>query len=161
MKLYYYKENRNFGDLLSRALLSKLLGEDVFYANVENCEVVAIGSLLDTFLVSKGKILKRFKGFIKPRVKVWGTGFISEASIANRYLKRRCEIFALRGMISLDRLSMLRGDCYIHNDVVLGDPGLLSSCLLNNKDIEKRYSLGIIPHYIDKTAECLNVIKKS
>ena len=33
--------------------------------------------------------------------------------------------------------------------VVIGDPGLLAPMLINSAAIQKKYTLGIIPHYID------------
>lgn len=42
------------------------------------------------------------------------------------------------------------------DNAVLGDPGLLASYLIDKDKIEKKYKLGIIPHYVDKAHEALD-----
>ena len=49
IKLHYFNEQPNFGDLLNEDIFLKLAGNPVLYSSVKECQVVAIGSLLHKF----------------------------------------------------------------------------------------------------------------
>lgn len=153
VKLFYYNAEANFGDMLNVYILRNLFGIDVEYKNVAHCNMVAIGSLLQMFMTKHHYIAKYFK----PKVNVWGTGFICPETDGRRYLRRRLRIYAVRGQLTLNRLRKYTGNSLQH--VVLGDPGLLASRLICAKHIKKKYDLGIIPHYVDKESPWLANIK--
>ena len=135
----HYAKNGNMGDMLNIHICEKLFNMKVRDSSTNLCECVFIGSIMDDFLGKKNSFLK----YVYP-VKIWGTGFIREAE--NDLFFRRMEIFAVRGRKTLERLKE-SNKVIIHSDV-LGDPGLLSSELISST--QKKYDLGIVPHYIDK-----------
>ena len=50
IKLYYSggkKNNYNFGDTLSPLIVSYLSSREVIYSNIDSCECVCIGSIID------------------------------------------------------------------------------------------------------------------
>ena len=99
-------------------------------------------------------ILKR----IKPGVLVWGTGFIKPVK-GDVIFSRRLDVRAIRGYHSLDLLRKVGGSSeQFEKDPVVADPGLLASMLVDANKIEKKYTLGIIPHYVDKDNPLLKKI---
>lgn len=165
VKVFYWIGQRNFGDMLNIDIPQKLFGIDSVLSSPEECEASFIGSLLDDFLY-KGifKFGCKYKRvYEKPPVKVWGTGFITKE---NCYVKRlfnlpetnfrRLDCYAIRGKESLKRIKKIYPKQKF-DDVVVGDPGLLSSFLIK-KNCEKKYKLGIIPHHIEMDMPIWNKI---
>ncbi|MCM1129009.1 MAG: polysaccharide pyruvyl transferase family protein [Alistipes senegalensis] len=71
---------------------------------------------------------------------------------------RRLDVRAVRGYYSLEKLKQFN-NITIAKNVAIGDPGLLSKYLIDIAGIEKKYDLGIIPHYVDKENELLANIR--
>jgi len=62
LRLYYSggkKNNYNFGDTISPLIVSYLSGRRVVYSDIESCDCVSIGSVIDKVL--KKKMEKIFK----------------------------------------------------------------------------------------------------
>ena len=148
--VYYFRERANFGDILNPVLFN-FFGYPCSHKQVSRCDVIAIGSLMEILFVEKA-----VKKIQKPLI-VYGTGFIKSPD-ENMYLKRRLDIRAVRGYNTLARLKDLRGVKFAKN-VVVADPGLLASVLLNGERPKKKYKLGIIPHYVDMDNPLLKNIK--
>lgn len=134
IKLYWTRGEKdggkNFGDWLSPKLCEAISGKSVQYAPAKKCDMIAIGS-----------ILQRLRNhFWSHKVHVWGTGFIEE--------KGKCRlphyVHAVRGQLTAATISN-------KSNLTLGDPGLLCGILLPDRKIEKKFSVGIIPHYVDYT----------
>lgn len=133
IKLYWWNKlehgKKNFGDWLSPALVEAIAGKPVSYSPPDKCDLVGIGS-----------ILHRLKNhFWTHRVHVWGSGLIEQ-----RPTFRSPHIFhAVRGKATA---------AAIKNQAIktLGDPGLLSDILLPERHREKRFRVGIVPHYVDQ-----------
>lgn len=155
-RLYYFVKQPNFGDLLNENIFRKLSNIEVQPSKPKDCEVVAIGSLLESFLVSPREITKLIMNRFKPRVLVWGTGFIKEEA-GRQFYFRRLDVRAVRGYYSLERLKSSNA-VLLANEVAVADPGLLASMLIDTNHIEKKYALGIIPHYVDADSPLLNKI---
>ena len=156
IKLYFFEQHPNFGDLLNIEIPKVLFGYDVQNTDPKECDAVFIGSLLQRFVTKKRFSLQRFRWLLHSPVKIWGTGFIS-APNGRQFTKRKLDIRAVRGKLSLERLRKITGKNL--DDVIIGDPGLLSSYLIDASKIKKKYTLGIIPHYIDQGDPLLNKIK--
>lgn len=148
LKLYYYKFP-NVGDLLNEEILSSIFKlqfkEDTFHT----ADLSGIGSILDQlFIDSKlfyyDKKMKNEWDVSKP-IHIWGSGFIHHYNTINQNSVRPLIIHALRGAKTKKQLSEILGK---NISCVLADPGLLSPLIV--KPSKKEYSVGIIPHYVDK-----------
>lgn len=121
--VFWWKDKVNFGDILSRDLLSHY-GFKVYHKNLNELtekSVCCIGSILNW-------VPATFDGTIL------GSGIMRP--VDKRFPNAR--IVGLRG-------EMTRQVIGANNNVILGDPGLLSSELTFERP-EKKYALGLIPH---------------
>ncbi len=141
IKLYWYRHKttglHNFGDEFSVELIQKLLGYNVEWADVDNCELMAIGSIIEVANNNKNK----------HKIKVWGSGFIKES---NEDAAKNLDFLAVRGELTRAR---------IKKDVPLGDPGVLAS-VVYPKSKEKWEKIGIIAHYIDYDLPIVRKLRK-
>jgi hypothetical protein len=88
------------------------------------------------YLITSGSILQWYSS---KRCIVWGSGIIDN----NQKLTLAKKYYAVRGEYSLKKLKEIG----VNYKVNIGDPGLLLPLIYTSK-IEKRFRLGIIPHYI-------------
>ncbi|WP_107039464.1 polysaccharide pyruvyl transferase family protein [Brumimicrobium mesophilum] len=163
--LYFFNKNSNFGDQLNIAILQKILNVEPVFESVYKCQLVAIGSLLESFLHGSGKIKLAVKKLTLPQLNIWGSGFIAppETRIINPKLKqesffRKVNIHALRGQSSKQRVEQMFDRPF---DIALGDPGLLASKLINTDKTIKKYRYGIVPHYVDKDNPLVSDLQKN
>lgn len=157
---YYFQAEPNFGDLLNISVF-KMFGLNIQAENIKNSQIIAIGSLLQTLFRKNLSFIKKLQlKFQKPMI-VYGSGFIEDIP-SNFYPLRKLKIVAVRGYNSLEKLKSFKNkNIKIANEVVIGDPGLLSKYFVDVSNIEKKYDLGIIPHYVDKDNVLLNKIQVS
>lgn len=163
---FYFNKNENFGDQLNVELLKNLFNIDAIYSIPNQAKLVAIGSLLESFLHGSSDYRLFFKKLILPKVHVWGSGFIDDV---NRKVLRpnsktetfgkRIEIHALRGLKSKKRAERILNASL--DNIALGDPGILAGKLLTKSTINKKYKVGIIPHYVDSLNPLVNNLKES
>ncbi|MGY5847671.1 polysaccharide pyruvyl transferase family protein [Salegentibacter sp. HM20] len=122
------KEKENYGDLLSKYLVEKILGRKTNWykpqSSKKKTNYLAIGSILN---------------YADKKSCIWGSGILDR-----KHLVSCDKIFAVRGPLSRKRLLDLGIDC----PAVYGDPALLLPEYYNPK-IRKRYQLGITPHIVD------------
>jgi pyruvyltransferase len=138
IKLFYHgpnKNKRNFGDALSPIILRAETGRDVVYASIMDCEMIAIGSILDTFY--RWRAVRNLLRNRQP-VRVWGSGFIKAGR--NRS-SQGLVVHAVRGPMTRDRLAL-------RSETPLGDPGLLVEGLVA-KSVRPEHAWGLIPHMAD------------
>ncbi|MTI63687.1 polysaccharide pyruvyl transferase family protein [Methylophaga sp.] len=141
IKLHWSQSKPNFGDALSPLICEAVSGREVIYAKPAKADMVAIGSLLHR--------LK--EGWLSHRVHVWGTGYIKQPPVH----KSRHYYHAIRGQLSASAISN-------HNIDTLGDPGLLAGLLLpENKRLDKKYRIGLVAHYKDKTNPLIKTLTDS
>lgn len=133
MKIYYWKDKKNFGDLLNALLLKRFTGLDSQWAKLEDAELVLIGSVLD-------KLPSDWSGVIA------GAGKLHEKTVL-KFPKAR--ILAVRGWLTAKGLK---------GNYAIGDPGLLADELVQVK--EKEYDLGLIPHWTDNKLEHNHIYKR-
>jgi len=116
---------------MSPMICERLAGCPVVYATKRQCDMVALGSLLDRFK----------ERLFHPRIGVWGTGFIE----AGRPRRSQFHYHAVRGRHSARRIKGRTIETF-------GDPGLLADVLWPElKKTAKRYRVGLVPHYEDRT----------
>ena len=82
---------------------------------------------------------------------VWGSGYISKDSC---FISKPKNIYAIRGPLTRQKLVSQGVEC----PEVYGDPALLMSHFYPSHK-QKRFKLGILPHYIDKSNKFLSMIK--
>lgn len=120
----------NFGDAINPILINKITNKKVLWVNREY--------YTDEYLMCIGSILQKATS----TAIIWGTGYIASDSIFKSKPKK---VFAVRGPLTRNKLLEQGVDC----PEVYGDPALLLPKIYYPK-IEKKYKLGVIPHYVDK-----------
>lgn len=127
MKVFWY-DFPNFGDTLTPIILKGVFGIDAEYAQRnDEGKLIAIGSLMN--VIEDGDV-------------VWGTGI---HSWRKRDKKDGVTFLAVRGSLTRDMLLKYGNDV----PEVYGDPALLLPLIYNPK-IEKKFTIGYLPHYCDK-----------
>ena len=135
---------QNWGDLVSGRIIRHLTKNENFdiekVFNVKNSQkkypIISTGSVME--FTNEGSI-------------VWGTGCIDKNKVGLKPLK----IFAVRGPKTRKELLSKGWDC----PEVYGDPALLYPKIYN-PNIEKKYKIGFIPHYIEyESNKDLRVLK--
>lgn len=122
----FFETTQNWGDTINLYLLEKISGKKPVVAPPTQQHVLAVGSILR--IANHNSI-------------VWGSGFISKkGNIKYKPLK----VCAVRG--PLTRKLLLRKG--IEAPEIYGDPALLMPRFYH-PNVEKKYSLGVIPHYRD------------
>jgi len=133
----------NFGDGLNPYFISHITGKksvNVYHPlnKSEKEHYIAIGSTLE--MATEQSI-------------IWGAGYIGESRI---FKEKPLRICAVRGPKTRTKLLEQGVEC----PEVYGDPALLLPYIYLPK-IEKKYELGIIPHYVDQSNEWLAQYKSS
>ena len=136
--LDWSKSMNNFGDILNPYLIGHISKKTIINVSAKYCyypHLQAIGSIINRSNFSST---------------IWGSGYISSDS---SFIAKPKNIYAVRGPLTRDLL--------IHQGVncpeVYGDPALLLSKFYNPK-LEKKYKIGILPHYADKNHPWLSNI---
>ncbi len=129
---FIFKKKENYGDLLSKYLVEKLSGKEIQWVHPkkqpwytwDKTNYVTIGSVIHH--ASKNSI-------------VWGSGIIDKQQPIEK-----ADFRAVRGPQTRKFLLELSYEC----QEVYGDPALLLPKYYH-PEVEKKYKLGIIPHYHD------------
>jgi len=149
LKLYYSggkKNNFNFGDSISPLIVSYLSGRKIIYADIDSCDCVSIGSVIDKVLKKKWKRLLRLN--FKP-ITILGTGSIGSNIITKNH---NLNILSLRGPLTNNLFNNI-------NNLILCDPGIIISSLI--KKPIKRFTWGIIPHVFEKNLAILKEMQNT
>lgn len=146
IRAFYYRQNSNFGDVLTPYLIKQLFGVHIHHCVwPKNCNFIGIGSVLEKLDEAPNDVT------------VWGSGFIQEGA---KHVITKQNILAVRGKLSAERLVKKEDprakDFVSANGTILGDPGLLISA----PNVKKEYKLGFVPHYIDRFCDISESIKK-
>ncbi len=129
---FIFKKKENYGDLLSKYLVEKISGKEVNWVHPkkqawykwDKTNYVTIGSVIHH--ASKDSI-------------VWGSGIIDKQQPIEK-----ADFRAVRGSQTRKHLLELGYEC----PEVYGDPALLLSTYYR-PEVDKKYKIGIIPHYDD------------
>lgn len=128
--MWHFLRVPNIGDLVGPDIVSHISGRDtIFFADPSQSRLFSIGSIL---------------GSADPKSIVWGSGLMDpdqQVSIVGS------NIYALRGKLTHQQL---RAAGVAVPDVPLGDPGFLIPELMPPVRAERKFRLGIIPHYADR-----------
>ena len=126
MNIYYWKDKKNFGDLLTPLLLKRFTGLSSKWSEPLESELVMVGSILH-------HLPKHWEGVIVGSGKLY-----KETNVQFPNAK----ILAVRGPMTAAGLK---------GNIVLGDPGLLADELVGYQD--KKWELGLVPHWSDTVLE--------
>lgn len=130
-KLYYHKSDLNFGDILSRYIVERLIGKEVHATDKRDAyKIVAIGSLISDKTVRTGGVF-------------WGTGVQGMSVSKNTKPEHPVSFRAVRGPVTRNHLVSAGFDC----PPIYGDPALLLPRFYSPK-VSKKYKLGYVPHLI-------------
>lgn len=125
------RNNYNFGDYVTPFIYKTIFLEgpilDINGGEQKNDVVIGAGSILNS---------------AKNNSIIWGTGFI----FGNEIITKPTKILSVRGPLTRKRLLELNIDCPKN----YGDIGLILPYFYYPK-IDKKYTIGIIPHYIDES----------
>ena len=133
MKLYYWRDQKNFGDLLGQLLIKRFCKKDAIWSSAETSEIIMVGSILE-------HMPKNYSGVVA------GCGKLLEGSKIDL---TKAKILSLRGPLTA------KG---IPNVPVLGDPAMIADELVPIP--EKKHDLGLIPHWSDQQLEHNPIFKK-
>ena len=133
VEVYWWEGTVNFGDLITPLLLTHY-GFTPILRSTNKCNFVSTGSILE-------HLHNDYSGII------FGSGLIKNKQ--QRFEKAK--IIGVRGKLTKQLLG-------ISEDIILGDPGLLASRFVHN-NTNKKYALGIVPHYMDIDNQIINNIK--
>ena len=125
------KSKENYGDLLSKYIVEKLSGKPVCWVLPKKIKWYHN----KLHYISIGSILQHSTKFSL----VWGSGIINEELPI-----RSKKIYAVRGPKTREYLLKNNIAC----PEIYGDPALLLPELFN-PEINKKYEIGIVPHYVD------------
>ncbi|HYF96516.1 MAG TPA: polysaccharide pyruvyl transferase family protein [Patescibacteria group bacterium] len=146
LKLYWWRYNHpnklNFGDELTPRIIESLFGRRCIWSPPDECDIAGAGSIIEILLEQKAQN--------KPLL--WGSGFIKKG--LQTISLNDFNILAVRGASTLGRVMDSS-----RNTIALGDPGLLTSYLLDSQP-RKKYRLGIVPHYVDLDSHVINELSK-
>lgn len=120
---YWYRDELNFGDLITPLVL-RHYGYTPIFERPGRAQLVATGSILE-------HLGNDYAGIIL------GSGFIDEKTSLTF---PKAKVLAVRGKLTRVRLGTGR------ESIALGDPGLLASRVMPRRE-KKKYKLGIVPHY--------------
>ncbi|MBK8288968.1 MAG: polysaccharide pyruvyl transferase family protein [Cellvibrionales bacterium] len=157
ISVYYFDTDniQNFGDVINPLIVSKISFRPVVKESIKKAQLLAIGSILQCLVKENPRLKDRIKKNFQKKIHVWGTGLISPLE-TGAFLRRAMSIHALRGKYT--RAELARHTKQDLSGIPLGDPGLLASRLLTTLP-EKRFKVGIIPHYVDQYDPAVQTLK--
>lgn len=133
--------NSNAGDLFNVTIMNHFKLPYI-KARVSSANMINVGSLLNFIVTSK-----KYFPYVKcKKCMVVGTGFMYEPEEKDKLIKD-VEVLALRGRLSKELLEKKSGKKY---ECLLADPGLLASYIYPQENVEKKYKVGFIPHFLQK-----------
>ncbi len=142
-KRVFYVPKNNFGDELNIYLLYALTKKTIFSESdllIQPYNLLFIGSIIEAYMNHKSII--------------WGAGAIGgkvQLSISPY------KVLSVRGPLTRNYLLKNNIDC----PEVYGDPALLLPILYQPKATTKRYTYGIIPHYVDLSSNKVKSLVKT
>ena len=144
IKITYCKDGtNNWGDYIAPVLVEYITGQKTQYIKSEGfAEDEDVYALVGSILSWQQK----------PNLNVWGPGFMCEGQ---SMLIKPKKVFAVRGPMTRKLLLNQGIDC----PEIYGDPALLFPKFYNPV-IEKKYKIGVIPHYVDKDSNWIKSLNQ-
>ena len=143
--MFFYNIGRNnFGDYINKIFFEKLLDRnDLIFntASISKKHYLTTGSILE--VANKNSIVVG-SGFINDTCNIGSKKITGKGN--NKILQKPFKIYIVRGPLTRNKLLRMGIEC----PEKYGDPLILFPLIYNNKYINIKYKVGIIPHYIDK-----------
>ena len=135
INVWFWAEPNNFGDYLGHYIPAKLTDYNVKFTHLNSPvkKYVIVGSVLNSLLQHTANCT------------VWGAGIMTRSDVIPSNVK----ILAVRGKETQQRMK----DCGLVPPDIIGDPALLLPKIYSPPK-EKKYKLGIIPHFVDYSQIC-------
>jgi len=136
---FWWTGKKNFGDLLTPELIltyGYTPIETPIETPTQSADIIGVGSLIDMLPQS-------YTGIIL------GSGLIRDTKTTLEHAK----FAAVRGELTKRNLGL-------PNQIATGDLGLLANKLIKNNPVKKRYAVGLIPHFVDKSHPWISKIKE-
>lgn len=137
----------NFGDGLNIPLVEFLTDKKVLSSKTVSRFLFKLLRYRENYAVI-GSVLQ----WVKQNAEVWGAGFMFD----DKTFMTPSKVYAVRGPKTREVYLKHNIDC----PAVYGDPALLCP-LIYWPEVEKKYKLGIIPHYSDNDNEWVGEMAKS
>lgn len=130
IKIYLWRsgevDHHNFGDEVTKDIIGNIFGYRYQLTDIDNCELVAAGSILEIVRDRLGD----------NNIKVWGSGMMwAHGEVASKNV----DVRALRGYVTSARYGL---------KCATGDPGILAN-VVYGKSKHKLRKIGLVAHYID------------
>ncbi len=138
VKVHWGRGMNNFGDCLSPDILKHYGLTPVYVPNQKDADIILAGSILQW-------VNPDYNGII---IGTGGDDFL--------YSFNSASILAVRGKLTHKNFKSHRD----YASIVYGDPGLLMSYVYPNS-VEKKYDLGIVPHFVDWNTDCMNKLRNA
>lgn len=151
IKLIYWKDVPNIGDLLSPYIISKLSGRKIIYkrrwwgwkpymkeirrifVHRQWQDLSDLTHPFERVVLGIGSILK----YANYNAVIWGSGFMNSNEILRT---EKGKILAVRGCLTAKKIGQ-------ENKVAIGDPALLMPLLLHCDTVAPTFEVGLIPHW--------------
>ena len=145
--LAYWAKGRvinNWGDALNPVLIQHLSGKKPIYFNsVKNYTDKPVYSVIGSYLGNE---------IPAKNLHFWGSGFWRDVDEPQR---NNAVYHAVRGPLS--RMKLIKAGIECHE--VYGDPAILYP-LFYRPTVNKKYELGVIPHFRDKQSQHMDLFKR-
>lgn len=128
-----YDDKQNFGDKLGPEIIRQLFHIPYDYADIENCDIVSIGSILNVI-----DDIQEIQGTDRD-ILVWGSGLIHPGELK---ISKKLRVCAVRGKLTAKFL-------HLDREIPLGDPGLLTN-LVYPRTQNKEHRILVIPHHSEE-----------
>lgn len=121
----------NFGDLIGPYLYQKITGSEPKFSTTSNLSLKSV-------YMSAGSIMS----WCRENSIIWGSGIVYREQ---KFPKPK-KVYSVRGPLTREAFLKQGYTC----PPVYGDPGLLMPIFYTKNNINPRFKLGVVPHYVDK-----------
>lgn len=130
--IFYFSKTKNVGDILNPYLIERISHRETFLVKSRTKKhILPIGSIMH---------------FGTKKSIVWGSGIIHPDQVPPIEVLKKIQYTAIRGHLTKAELEKYNINC---NNIPLGDPAVLLPIYYTPKTVEKRFKVGIVPHFID------------
>ncbi len=143
-----YVDIPNMGDQLNKLIIKELYHKETYNEAVSYSNMTGIGSLMEALFCEN-----ECADEVDYPIYVWGTGFNCDVSLhGKKPVRKNIKYCCVRGYDSKKKLEDYYGEAI---KCSVGDPGLLAY-YLQEANITKRFSIGIIPHWRENELSIVN-----